>query len=50
MPREPGESGCSARIPRPAFVSLDGLGTTVASQVSIITRRYGFCSYEILTM
>ena len=28
MPSEPVESGCSARIARPAFVSSDGLATT----------------------
>jgi hypothetical protein len=50
IPRLPGESGCSARIARPAFVSSDGLATTSAPQVWIIERRYGFCSYETLTM
>ena len=32
MPRLPVESGCSARIARPAFVSSDGLATIVAPQ------------------
>jgi|Tabmets5t2r1_1033131.scaffolds.fasta_scaffold03431_6 hypothetical protein len=44
MPRLPGESGSDSRIARTEFVSSDGLGTTLAPQVSIIERRYGFCS------
>ena len=39
MPRLPGESGSSARMPRPALVSLVGDACTVAPQVSIIARR-----------
>ncbi len=50
MPRLPVESGCSARTLRPAAVSSDGLGTTVAPHTCIIERRNGFCSYETLTM
>src|SRR5258706_12772202 len=50
IPRLPGESGSLARIPRPALVSFVGDACTVAPQVSIIALRYGFCSYEILTM
>ena len=44
MPRLPGESGSSARTVRPAFVSLDGEGMTVAPNDSMKLRRYGFCS------
>jgi hypothetical protein len=44
MPRLPGESGSSARIFAPADVARDGLACTVAPQVSIIVRRYGFWS------
>jgi len=43
IPRLPGQSGSAARIWRPAWVSLDGLGMTVAPQTRIIERRYGFC-------
>ena len=43
-------SGSSARIARPAAVSGDGLGTISAPQAWIIERRFGFWSYEILTM
>src|ERR1700730_10620836 len=50
MPRLPGESGSAARIPRPALVRLVGEAWTVAPQVSIIALRYGFCSYDTLTM
>jgi hypothetical protein len=50
MPRLPGEAGSASRNARPEFVSSDGLATIVAPQVSIIERRYGFCSYETLTM
>jgi len=50
MPRLPGESASSARMPRPAFVRLVGDAYTVAPQVSIIALRYGFCSYDTLTM
>ena len=50
MPRLPGESGSASRIVRPAWVSSDGLATTLAPQVSIIERRYGFWWYETLTM
>ena len=32
MPRLPVESGCSARIARPAFVSSDGLGDDAAAE------------------
>ena len=42
MPRLPGESASSARMARPDWVSVLGLGTTFAPQVSISTRRYGF--------
>jgi hypothetical protein len=44
IPRLPGEPGSASRNARPEFVSSDGLATTVAPQVSIIERRYGFCS------
>jgi uncharacterized membrane protein len=50
MPRLPGEPGSASRIVRPAWVSSDGLATTLAPQVSIIERRYGFWWYETLTM
>ena len=50
MPRLPGESGSSARMPRPALVRLVGEAWTVAPQVSIMARLYGFCSKETLTM
>ena len=50
IPRLPGESGSSSSTARPAFVSSEGLGTTVAPQVCIMIRRYGFWSYETLTM
>ena len=42
IPRLPGESGLASSIWRPALVSGDGLGTTLAPQASIIIRRYGF--------
>ena len=48
--RLPGESASRSSIARPAFVSGDGLGTTLAPHVSIIIRRYGFWSYETRTM
>ena len=44
IPSDPGESGCSARMVRPAWVSSDGLGCTVPPKISIMTRRYGFWS------
>jgi len=44
MPRLPGESGSAARIFAPAVVARDGLACTVAPQVSIMVRRYGFWS------
>src|SRR5205807_3235864 len=50
IPRLPGESGSSFNMPRPALVRLVGDGYTVAPHVSIIARRYGFCSYDTLTM
>ena len=49
MPSEPGESGCAARIARPAAVRSDGLGWMVPPNVSIIIRRYGFWSYDART-
>ncbi len=39
MPRLPGESGCSARILRPASVRVDGEACTVAPYVFITMRR-----------
>ena len=39
MPSDPVESGCSARIARPASVRSEGLGWTVPPKVSIIIRR-----------
>jgi hypothetical protein len=39
MPRLPSESGSRSRMLRPALVSVEGLATTCAPQVSIITRR-----------
>ena len=50
MPSEPEESGCSARMARPALVSSDGLATQLPPQVSIIRRRYGLLSYDTRTM
>ena len=50
MPRLPVESGCSARIARPAFVSSDGLATTRPPNASMRPRRYGFWSYETFTI
>ena len=44
IPRLPVEFGSAARIVRPAFVSVDGEGVTVAPKVSMKLRRYGFCS------
>ena len=44
IPRLPVESGSSARMARPAFVSFDGEGMTVAPNDSMKLRRYGFCS------
>ena len=44
MPSEPGWSGVSARMARPAAVRSDGDLCTVAPNVSIISRRYGFWS------
>ena len=46
IPSEPVESGCSARILRPAFVSWDGLAMTRPPNASIRPRRYGFWSYD----
>ncbi len=43
IPRLPVLSGSAARTWRPAFVSVDGEGTTVAPNVSMNERRYGFC-------
>ncbi len=39
MPRLPVLSGVASRMPRPAAVSGDGLGTTSPPQVRIIERR-----------
>ena len=44
IPRLPVESGSSASMARPAFVSVDGDGMTVAPNDSMKLRRYGFCS------
>ena len=44
IPRLPVESGSDSRMVRPAFVSVDGEGTTVAPKVWMKERRYGFCS------
>ena len=49
-PSEPSESGSTSSAARPAFVIDEGLEWTVAPNVSIITRRYGFCRYEMPTM
>ena len=43
-PSEPEHSGSCASICRPAFVLGLGDATTVAPQVSIMFRRYGFWS------
>ena len=43
-------SGSSASTARPDWVNDDGLEWTVAPQVSIIDRRYGFCRYEAATI
>ena len=50
MPRLPGESGSSASTLAPEVVSRDGLACTVAPQVSMSVRRYGFWSYEARTI
>jgi hypothetical protein len=50
MPSEPGELGSCSRIFLPACVSVLGLATTCAPQVSIMIRRYGFCWYDTFTM
>ena len=50
MPSDPDESGCSARIARPTFVSSEGLAITRPPNASISPRRYGFWSYDTLTI
>src|SRR2546427_9147552 len=50
MPRDPGESGSSFNMPRPALVRLGGGAYPVAPHGSTLARRYGFCSYDTLTM
>src|SRR5436309_13347359 len=50
MPSDPVDSGFSSRIFLPAWVVGDGDATTSAPNVSMNTRRYGFCSYDALTM
>ena len=49
IPSDPVESGCCARIVRPASVRSEGLGWTVPPKVSIMIRRYGFWSYDART-
>ena len=49
-PSEPSDSGSASSAARPAFVAIEGLECTVAPNVSIITRRYGFWRYEMPTM
>ena len=46
----PGRVGVRLENRAAAWVSSDGLATTLAPQVSIIERRYGFWWYETLTM
>ena len=36
-------------LSRPNSVTFDGLECTVAPQISIIVRRYGFCRYDAAT-
>ena len=43
MPSEPGEFGSCSSTFLPDWVSVLGLATTCAPQVSIMMRRYGFC-------
>ncbi len=43
-------SGSASRMAFPACVVGDGDGTTSAPKVSMKMRRYGFCSYDALTM
>ena len=50
MPSEPVESGCASRIARPLFVLSLGEATTLAPNVSMKIRRYGFWSYDAFTM
>jgi hypothetical protein len=50
MPSDPVDSGSASRIALPACVVGDGDGTTSAPNVSMKIRRYGFCSYDALTM
>src|ERR687897_2939677 len=47
---DPGESASWSSTARPALVSGDGDGTTLAPQVSMIERRYGLPSYDARTM
>ena len=49
MPRDPGVSGVSARMARPASVRSDGDGCTAAPYTSISMRRYGFESKDART-
>ena len=49
IPSEPGWPGFSASRLRPYSVTGDGLGCTVAPQISIIVLRYGFWRYEAAT-
>ena len=44
MPSDPGESASWSSTARPALVSGDGDGMTLAPQVSMIERRYGLPS------
>ena len=44
MPSDPGESGSWSSTVRPALVSGDGEGITLAPQVSMIERWYGLPS------
>ena len=50
MPSVPVVSGLCCRKWRPESVVSLGLATTCAPKVCIRLRRYGFWSYEILTM
>ncbi len=50
IPSDPVESGFASRIFFPTCVVLEGDGRTSAPNVSMKIRRYGFCSYEALTM
>lgn len=49
VPNEPWLLGSFVSTSFPARVDIDGDAVTCAPYVCIMERRYGFCSYEILT-